>query len=88
MGEGARGAPHRTRTYATRTALHASMHTHTRTAHAATAHARTRACRPPGPEPTRQPELRGRCSIVRELHVYGTAVAVHSRDTSKFQHQG
>ncbi|KAF5828647.1 hypothetical protein DUNSADRAFT_17286 [Dunaliella salina] len=41
-----------------------------------------------GPDATRQPELHGRCSIVRELHVYGTAVAVHSRDTSKFQHQG
>ncbi|WIA11090.1 hypothetical protein OEZ85_011236 [Tetradesmus obliquus] len=36
----------------------------------------------------RQPELRGRVSIVRELHVYGTAVAVHARDTGKFQHQG
>ncbi|GAB4818929.1 hypothetical protein N2152v2_005975 [Parachlorella kessleri] len=36
----------------------------------------------------RQPELRGRCSIVRELHVYGTAVAVHARDASTFQHQG
>lgn len=35
----------------------------------------------------RQFELRGRCSIVRELHVYGTAVAVHSRDASKHQHQ-
>ncbi len=35
----------------------------------------------------RQPELRGRCSIVRELHVYGTAVAVHARDASKYQHQ-
>ena len=40
-----------------------------------------------GPEAQRQPELRGRCSIVRELHVYGTAVAVHARDSSKFQHQ-
>jgi elongator complex protein 3 len=29
-----------------------------------------------------------RVSIVRELHVYGTAVAVHARDTGKFQHQG
>ena len=28
------------------------------------------------------------CSIVRELHVYGTAVPVHGRDPSKFQHQG
>lgn len=36
----------------------------------------------------RQPELQGRCSIVRELHVYGTAVAVHARDASKYQHQG
>ncbi|KAK9470888.1 uncharacterized protein V1510DRAFT_431720 [Dipodascopsis tothii] len=27
-------------------------------------------------------------SIVRELHVYGSAVAVHSRDPKKFQHQG
>lgn len=27
-------------------------------------------------------------SIVRELHVYGTAVPVHARDPSKFQHQG
>jgi len=35
----------------------------------------------------RQPQLPGRCSIVRELHVYGTAVAVHSRDASKHQHQ-
>jgi elongator complex protein 3 len=25
---------------------------------------------------------------VRELHVYGTAVAVHARDHQKFQHQG
>ena len=41
-----------------------------------------------GLDAERQPELRGRCSIVRELHVYGTAVAVHARDASKFQHQG
>ena len=26
--------------------------------------------------------------MVRELHVYGTAVAVHARDEQKFQHQG
>jgi elongator complex protein 3 len=26
-------------------------------------------------------------SIVRELHVYGTAVPVHARDPTKFQHQ-
>lgn len=30
----------------------------------------------------------GQCSIVRELHVYGTAVPVHCRDPTKFQHQG
>ncbi|KAL4428137.1 hypothetical protein ABPG75_002226 [Micractinium tetrahymenae] len=41
-----------------------------------------------GPERERQPELRGATSVVRELHVYGTAVAVHARDASKFQHQG
>jgi GNAT superfamily N-acetyltransferase len=34
------------------------------------------------------PELVGRCSIVRELHVYGTAVPVHGRDADKLQHQG
>jgi elongator complex protein 3 len=36
-----------------------------------------------------RPEFKiGQCSIVRELHVYGTAVPVHSRDPTKFQHQG
>ncbi|MBW0499606.1 hypothetical protein O181_039321 [Austropuccinia psidii MF-1] len=30
----------------------------------------------------------GPTSIVRELHVYGTAVPMHSRDPTKFQHQG
>lgn len=34
-----------------------------------------------------RPELSGRCSIVRELHVYGNVVPVHSRDPTKFQHQ-
>jgi elongator complex protein 3 len=33
-------------------------------------------------------ELKGRCSIVREIHVYGTAIPVSGRDPSKFQHQG
>lgn len=49
-----------------------------------------RACRcgAAGAASERQPELQGRCSIVRELHVYGTAVAVHARDQGKFQHQG
>jgi len=41
------------------------------------------------PDSTFRPELVGRpCSIVRELHVYGSAVPVHSRDPTKFQHQG
>ncbi|KAI0723843.1 histone acetyltransferase ELP3 [Cerioporus squamosus] len=43
-------------------------------------------------EGTFRPELvrreEGGCSIVRELHVYGTAVPVHGRDPTKFQHQG
>ena len=39
---------------------------------------------------TFRPELTipGGCSIVRELHVYGSAVAVSERDGSKYQHQG
>ena len=36
----------------------------------------------------RQPELQGRVSIVRELHVYGTAVGVSLREEGLFQHQG
>eukprot|EP00158_Paraphelidium_tribonemae_P006685 Partr_v1_DN27934_c1_g1_i2_m11501 putative Elongator complex protein len=36
-----------------------------------------------------RPELKvGQCSIVRELHVYGSVAPVHSRDPTKFQHQG
>ena len=27
-------------------------------------------------------------SMVRELHVYGSVVPIHSRDPKKFQHQG
>lgn len=38
------------------------------------------------PELVRRPE--GSVSIVRELHVYGTAVPIHGRDPTKFQHQG
>ena len=34
------------------------------------------------------PALKGKCSMVRELHVYGTAVAVHSRHKGRFQHRG
>lgn len=37
---------------------------------------------------TYRPELLGKCSIVRELHVYGSVVPVSSRDPTKFQHQG
>ncbi|KAJ7811398.1 histone acetyltransferase ELP3 [Mycena olivaceomarginata] len=40
------------------------------------------------PELVRQEGADGGCSIVRELHVYGTAVPVHGRDPTKFQHQG
>lgn len=36
-----------------------------------------------------RPEFSGmQCSIVRELHVYGSAVPLQSRDPTKFQHQG
>ena len=38
------------------------------------------------PELVRRPDGRS-VSIVRELHVYGTAVPVHGRDPTKFQHQ-
>ncbi|KAN0066010.1 Elongator subunit [Thecaphora frezii] len=39
---------------------------------------------------TYRPELTrdGQCSIVRELHTYGSAVPIHSRDPTQFQHQG
>ena len=37
---------------------------------------------------TFRPELKDRSSIVRELHVYGSAVPIHTRDPTKFQHQG
>lgn len=38
---------------------------------------------------TFRPELTGQqSSLVRELHVYGTAVPMHARDPKKFQHQG
>mmetsp|Transcript_1548 Transcript_1548/g.2564 ORF Transcript_1548/g.2564 Transcript_1548/m.2564 type:complete len:548 (+) Transcript_1548:95-1738(+) len=36
-----------------------------------------------------RPEMVGlKCSIVRELHVYGSAVPIQARDPTKFQHQG
>ncbi len=37
---------------------------------------------------TFRPELGPDVSLVRELHVYGSVVPVHSRDPNKFQHQG
>jgi elongator complex protein 3 len=38
---------------------------------------------------TYRPELTGQpTSLVRELHVYGSAVPVHSRNPKKYQHQG
>ncbi|XP_064624314.1 elongator complex protein 3 isoform X5 [Lineus longissimus] len=37
---------------------------------------------------TFRPELKDQCSIVRELHVYGSVVPVSARDPTKFQHQG
>ncbi|CAL8582157.1 Elongator subunit [Xanthoria parietina] len=38
---------------------------------------------------TFRPELIGQqSSLVRELHVYGSAVPMHARDPKKFQHQG
>lgn len=39
------------------------------------------------PELVRKEGDLGGCSIVRELHVYGTAIPVHGRDPTKFQHQ-
>ena len=36
---------------------------------------------------TFKPEL-ANSSMVRELHVYGSVVPIHSRDPNKFQHQG
>ncbi|XP_055598488.1 elongator complex protein 3-like [Uranotaenia lowii] len=45
---------------------------------------RLRKCSPD----TFRPELVDQCSIVRELHVYGSVVPVNARDPTKFQHQG
>ncbi|XP_055386380.1 elongator complex protein 3 [Condylostylus longicornis] len=45
---------------------------------------RLRKCSPD----TFRPELKDNCSIVRELHVYGSVVPVNARDPTKFQHQG
>ncbi|OXV06947.1 hypothetical protein Egran_05289 [Elaphomyces granulatus] len=41
------------------------------------------------PTHTFRPELAGQqTSLVRELHVYGSAVPLHGRDARKFQHRG
>ncbi|XP_077546720.1 elongator complex protein 3 [Haemaphysalis longicornis] len=45
---------------------------------------RLRKCSPD----TFRTELLNGCSIVRELHVYGSVVPVSARDPTKFQHQG
>ncbi|KAJ8980290.1 hypothetical protein NQ317_005210 [Molorchus minor] len=39
-------------------------------------------------EDTYRPELLGKCSIIRELHVYGSVVPISNKDDNKFQHQG
>ena len=45
--------------------------------------------RKPNPSSAFLPEITERpSSIIRELHVYGTAVAVSARDPTRFQHQG
>lgn len=41
-----------------------------------------------GSEAERHKDLSGRCSMIREVHVYGSAVAVHERDAARFQHHG
>lgn len=43
--------------------------------------------RKPSPVAFRPEIVPGEASIVRELHVYGSAVPVHDRDPTKFQHQ-
>lgn len=42
----------------------------------------------PGAKAVRPEMAREPCSIVRELHVYGSVVPVHERDPAKFQHKG
>eukprot|EP00178_Gracilaria_changii_P027454 TRINITY_DN878_c0_g1_i1.p1 TRINITY_DN878_c0_g1~~TRINITY_DN878_c0_g1_i1.p1 ORF type:complete len:572 (-),score=90.27 TRINITY_DN878_c0_g1_i1:2654-4369(-) len=42
----------------------------------------------PGAKAVRPEMSSGPCSIVRELHVYGSVVPVHERDPAKFQHKG
>uniref|UniRef100_A0AC34R8V8 Elongator complex protein 3 n=1 Tax=Panagrolaimus sp. JU765 TaxID=591449 RepID=A0AC34R8V8_9BILA len=39
-------------------------------------------------EMVHRPELKNGVSVVRELHVYGTAIPVSAKDPTKFQHQG
>ncbi|CAG8786830.1 15546_t:CDS:2, partial [Gigaspora margarita] len=50
---------------------------------------RLRKCTTDSPHSTFRPELiEYPTSIIRELHVYGSVVPMHSRDPMKFQHQG
>ena len=44
-------------------------------------------CRRWSSENVFRPELKGEVSMIRELHVYGSAIPVHSRDPSQFQHK-
>uniref|UniRef100_A0A0N4ZSZ8 Elongator complex protein 3 n=1 Tax=Parastrongyloides trichosuri TaxID=131310 RepID=A0A0N4ZSZ8_PARTI len=39
-------------------------------------------------EKVHRDELKNECSVVRELHVYGSVVPVAAKDPTKFQHQG
>ena len=60
----------------------------TSTTMTATTASTTAATSPSSTSSSLLPPPTNRASIVRELHVYGTAVAVHARDSSKHQHQG
>ena len=60
----------------------------TSTTMTATTASTTAATSPSSTSSSLLPPPTNRASIVRELHVYGTAIAVHARDSSKHQHQG
>ncbi|XP_077284534.1 elongator complex protein 3 [Arctopsyche grandis] len=52
---------------------------------------RLRKCSKETYRPELKPDIKSdisQCSIVRELHVYGSVVPVNARDPTKFQHQG
>ena len=54
---------------------------------------RLRKCRPETTRPELwcrvedEPDDEPRCSIIRELHVFGSAVPISAKDPTKFQHQ-